>query len=366
MDSTCDQDFEDSHILIVDDEAAIREILHEAMTDTGFNCSTAENGIEALAALEQTPADVVLTDVDMPGMSGVDLTRIITAKYTTSVIVMTGHIGKFSYDQIIDIGASDFITKPATPKEIILRIKRVLRERCLFEETIAAHKELEAAHDALKESYLDTIQRLVLAAEYKDEDTGDHIVRIGRYCELIAEKLGMEEELVKNMRYASPMHDIGKIGIPDIILLKQGKLSDDEFEIIKTHTTIGAKILAKSKSEILRTAQVIAVSHHERWDGGGYPQGFAGDKIPLPGRIVTIADTFDALVSKRPYKPSYPLEYVIETMKQERGKHFEPDILDVFLNAMDDVLKIRDEIDQKEFIDPAEMILSERDRQDAQ
>jgi len=204
--------------------------------------------------------------------------------------------------------------------------------------------ELKATHKELQEAYLDTIHRLVLAAEYKDEDTGDHIKRMSQYCALIAEKLGLSAKEVQNILYAAPMHDVGKIGIPDSILMKPGKLTDEEFEIMKSHTIIGANILANSKAEVLKLAEQIAISHHEKWNGKGYPQGFSGDNIPLVGRIVGLADAFDALTSKRPYKEPFPVEVALDIIKKERGEHFDPDVVDVFLENIDEIVKIKEKV----------------------
>ncbi len=200
------------------------------------------------------------------------------------------------------------------------------------------------ANNELRDAYLDTIRRLVLAAEYKDEDTGDHTTRISRYSALMAEKLGLPQKTVQNILYASPMHDVGKIGVPDSILLKPGKLTDKEFEIIKTHTTLGADILADAKAEILQVAQLIAVSHHENWDGGGYPQGLEGENIPLVGRIVKLVDVFDALTSRRPYKDPYSVETACDIIKQESGKHFDPLLVDIFIANINEITKIKEEV----------------------
>ncbi len=204
--------------------------------------------------------------------------------------------------------------------------------------------ELKSAHKELHQSYLDTVHRLVLASEYKDEDTGDHIVRMSRYSELLAEKRGLPVNEVQGILYAAPMHDIGKIGIPDSILMKPGKLTDAEFEIMKTHTTIGAKILADSKAEILQLAQRVAVTHHEKWNGEGYPQGLSEDKIPLVGRIVSLADVFDALTSKRPYKDPFPVEVAIDIIEKEQGEHFDPEIVQIFLENIDSIVEIKSEV----------------------
>ncbi len=222
--------------------------------------------------------------------------------------------------------------------------------------------DLKSANQELQESYLDTIHRLALAAEYKDEDTGDHIVRMARYCALIAERHGLPPKEVRNILYAAPMHDVGKIGIPDNILLKPGKLTDEQFDKMKTHTNIGAKILANSKADILRIAQEIAISHHEKWNGRGYPQGISGDKIPVVGRIVGIADVFDALTSKRPYKDPYPVEVALDIIRKERGEHFDPEVTDVFLKNIDGILRIREEVGSPEDVSLADFMWSERDR----
>lgn len=212
-------------------------------------------------------------------------------------------------------------------------------------------RELELVNRELKEAYLDTIYRLSLAAEFRDEDTGNHIMRIGRSSGLIARKMGLPPDLVRNIEYASPMHDVGKIGIPDSILMKPSKLTDNEFEIMKTHTVIGAKLLGNSKAEILKIGEQIALYHHEQWNGKGYPHGLRGEDIPIVGRIVGIVDVFDALISKRPYKDPYPLEVVTDIIKQERGKHFDPFTVDILLDSIDDILQIKTEVGSMEKLD---------------
>ena len=217
--------------------------------------------------------------------------------------------------------------------------------------------DLKAAHQDLQEAYLDTIHRLVRAAEYKDEETGAHIVRMGRYSALIAQKLGFTAREVQTILYAAPMHDVGKIGIPDNILMKPGKLTEEEVRIMRTHSTIGANILAYSKAEVLKVAEQIAISHHEKWDGTGYPLGLAGEDIPLVGRIVGIADVFDALTSKRPYRGAYSIEAAIDIITKDRGRHFDPRVADVFLENIDEVLKEKEEVNSTQ-----DMILSDTTR----
>jgi len=323
-------------LLIVDDDETIRMILRRVMEKQGFVCHMASHGVEALAMLEKHPVDIVLTDVDMPEMGGLELVKQIRARHNADPIVMTGHIDEFSYEQIIQTGAVDFILKPMAPGEVVLRVQRVLRERLLV-------KGLKETHRALKDSYLDTINRLVTAAEYRDENTGSHITRMSTYSAFLAEKMNMDGAWVDRIRYGSVMHDIGKIGIPDHILMKPDKLSGTEYQVIRTHPAIGARILANAKSDVLRSGQQIAISHHEKWDGTGYPQGLSGERIPLSGRIVGIADVFDALSTRRPYKDPYPPDVIYGLMQGEREKHFDPDLTDIVLDHFDAFLAIRND-----------------------
>jgi len=362
-------------ILVVDDESAITKMISQALDQSGYACMSAGNGDEALKLMAENAFDVVITDVRMPGMSGVDLLRIIKEKYDTDVMVMTGFTEDYDYESVITAGASDFVQKPVSFRELTIRLKRVLRLRYLMIEREQINRELQAnveqlvtyssrlenAHQELRYAYLDTINRLVAATEYKDEDTGDHIVRISRYCTLIAEKLGLPAETVELIQYASPMHDIGKIGIPDHILLKPDRLTKEEFEIVKTHTTIGAAILENAKSDVLKTSHEIALTHHERYNGGGYPQGLSGNNIPISGRIVAIADTFDALTSSRPYKDPYPFDVAMDIIRSEKGKHFDPEITDLFIGNIEAIRQIREEVGRMETVSLADFIWSNRD-----
>jgi putative two-component system response regulator len=367
-----DRKLNNSHIMVVDDEEHVRKTLQEAIKRAGYECTVSGSGKEALKLLDQNnEIDVVITDIKMPGMNGIELLSRIKEQYNADVMVITGYSDEFGFEEVMEKGANDFIEKPLQIPELEIRLKRVLKERHLFQERNAAYESLEAtnrqllkygkdlnetildlkaAHKELQASYLDTIHRLVLASEYKDEDTGDHIVRMGRYSALLAEKLEIAPKEVENIHYAAPMHDVGKIGIPDNILLKPGKLTEDEFETMKTHTTIGSKILSNSKAQILQIADQIALSHHEKWNGKGYPKGISGTEIPLVGRIVSLADVFDALTSKRPYKAPFPVERAVAIIKEDRGQHFDPDVVDVFMENIDDILKIKADVGLSEEI----------------
>ncbi|MDZ7832387.1 MAG: response regulator [Desulfobacterales bacterium] len=372
----------EAQILVVDDEAPVAQLVEQTLSKAGYTCRMAENGRQALRILEQEPIDVVVSDIMMPEMDGVTLLKKVKAEYFADVMLMTGFTEDYNYETLIREGASDFITKPFSPRELLLRLKRVLKMRYLLIERDQINAELEAnvarmetvntelkhamtelqsMNQQLNQSYLDTINRLCLAAEYKDDDTGDHITRISRYCEMMAQKLGQPEEFVQLMRYASPMHDIGKIGIPDHILLKPGKLTTEEFNVIKTHTTIGANILSGSQAEVLKLANEIALNHHEKWNGKGYPNGLAGPEIPLSARIVGLADTFDALTTKRPYKNPYPTEVALDIIRSEREKHFEPVVVDAFLDAIDEIREIKAAINSPDNTAVSDFIWSERD-----
>lgn len=344
-----------AHILIVDDDPAILDLFQRAMNVAGLRCTLTQNGKAALDILSNTHVDILITDINMPEMSGIDLAKQVFNRFSADVIVITGHARGYQYDEIINIGASDFVEKPFSIQEIILRIRRVLRERSLRETA-------QNSHEELKQAYVDSIHRLVMASEFKDEDTGNHIIRIGEYASLMAKQLNQDDQYIETIEYAAPMHDVGKIGIPDIILLKPGKLTKEEFDAMKGHTRIGAKLLSNSKSRILQMAKEIALSHHEKYNGKGYPNGLSGEDIPLSGRIVAIADTFDALSSKRPYKEPYPPEMVFDIIRRERDAHFDPVVTDIFLEHFEDFLAIRQKSGDAPQVTLEDFILSERDQ----
>jgi putative two-component system response regulator len=258
--------------------------------------------------------------------------------------------------------AEDFVELYQSEREKRKQLKAANQQLMRYADDMnTSISELRAAHEELQDSFLDTIHRLALAAEYKDEEAGAHIARMSCYSALIAEKLGLSKKEVKNILCASPLHDLGKIGIPDSILLKPGRLTDEEFAIMKTHTIIGANILAYSDAEVLQVAEQIAISHHEKWNGRGYPQGLVADTIPLVGRIVGLADVFDALTSKRPYKDAYPVEAAVNIIKKELGQSFDPGIGEVFLDCVDEIVAIKEEVDETGVVRAADFTYSERD-----
>lgn len=340
-------------ILIVDDEEINLKVLSGFVESFGYDYRLSDSGHDALEMLDQ--ADLVLLDVMMPDMDGFEVVRRIRkipGYQDLPVIMATALSDQRDRLDAVSAGASDFITKPVDATELRIRLDAHLRlkryhdqvmryqdnlERLVAERTQA----LEEAQAATVAAHLETLRRLSQAAEYKDEETAQHIERMSRYCALLAEKLGMDKEEVDLVLHASPMHDIGKIGIPDSILLKPGPLTPEEWDIMKTHTVIGAGILDSPSSVYLEQGRIIALSHHEKWDGSGYPRGLAGEDIPLYGRICAVADVFDALTSRRPYKQPYSNEKALSIMREGRGTHFDPDLLDLFMDNIDSVFAIQ-------------------------
>jgi len=342
-------------VLIVDDEEIIRKILNLRLSKEGFHCLEAANGNAAIEIVKNQPIALVLLDIMMPVKSGLQTLPEIKAINPEMAVIMTTAID--STDTAITtirLGAYDYVTKPFNLDDVVIRVKRAADKVKIelenreykqnLEQMVSERTEqLRLALTKLKSSSQDTILRLSRAAEYKDEDTASHIKRMSRYASLVAEKMGLPPDEVEALLFAAPMHDIGKIGIPDRILLKTGALIPAEWEVMIQHTVIGAQITEGSDPEISRLGTVIALSHHEKWDGSGYPSGIKGENIPLPGRIAAIADVFDALTSRRPYRPTdFSSNEAFRMMADNAGRQFDPAVFAAFQACWEDILFIRE------------------------
>jgi len=350
-----------SRILIVDDDPHIRASHARLAASLGYETETAADGVEALAKLALA-VDLVLLDGQMPNMDGFEVAKRIRATAGFEflpIIMVSGLEGADEHRRALVVGINDFIQKPIDRDVLHLRSRWLLDlkrahdrlnthkaslERAVEMRTAALRDALEEMTEARRQIYkahLDTIRRLTIAAEFKDEVTARHIERIGLYSSVLGEALDMSPGHVETVLHAAPLHDVGKLGIPDHVLLKPGKLDDREWTVMRTHTTLGSEILAGSDSSVIQMGQTIARSHHERWDGSGYPQGLAGTDIPLEARICAVVDFFDALTMDRPYRRALDTDVVLGMMREEAGAHFDPDVLDVFFDHLPKITEIR-------------------------
>jgi len=334
--------FTKARILIIDDEATNVEVLRRVLERSGFTrVQTTTDPREARTLYLDFRPDLILLDLHMPHVDGLavmdELNEIAEATYLP-ILILTGDVSPEARRDALSRGAKDFVHKPFSTDEVLLRIGTLLETRFLYLQIQSQNQMLEAKvrerTRELEGAQFEIIERLAKAAEFRDDNTGQHTERVGQMAALMAKQIGLPESQVSLIRRAAPLHDVGKIGIPDSILLKPGKLSSDEFALVKTHTSIGARILSGSRFPILRLAEEIAFSHHERWDGDGYAR-IAGDSIPLPGRIVAIADVFDALTQRRPYKDAWPVDEAIAEIEQQRGRQFEPKLVEAFLRIIE-------------------------------
>ncbi len=346
-------------ILVVDDQLQNIELLEAYLVPQGYEIVKAVNGEEALGKLSDNQIDLILLDVKMPGMDGFEVTRRVRQddkKRLLPIILVTALRETEDRVKGIEAGCDDFLSKPVDKMELLARVRSMLKVKAyndlmsnyqkeLESEVTGRTEELKHAFEKIKAASLETIYRLSMAAEYKDKETGAHIKRMSLYSAAVTRRMGLTESTIETILYAAPMHDLGKIGIPDLILMKPAKLDPVEWEIMKQHTVIGAKILQGSDAEFIRLGETIALSHHEKWDGSGYPNSLKGIEIPITGRITAIADVFDALTSKRPYKEPFSVEKSLAIIREGRGSHFDPDVADAFFAIQDEILTIKKQYD---------------------
>ncbi len=349
-------------ILVVDDEAPLRRALRRTLERAGYRVVEAGDVTQARRVLAEEPIALVFCDVNMPGESGLELVRsAVAGDAEIAVIMLTGVDDPAVAAEALAIGAHGYLVKPIAPNEALINVVSGLRRRALELERKEYVRELEAKiltrttalRDALerleqteasaRHAERETVDRLVTALSLRSEETGSHIRRMGYYSQLLARRSRVNSWSEEQIRLAAMLHDVGKIGIPDAILLKAGPLTEEEFTIIKRHPALGSSLLAAGESAALRLGSEIALTHHERWDGRGYPRGLAGDSIPIFGRIAAVADAFDAMTSDRVYRPSMPIGEALSELQTERGRQFDPRLVDVFVSSTDELAAIRDD-----------------------
>lgn len=351
-------DMKHNCIFLIDDELVNLKLLQRTLSTEGYNnLVSIQDPREFLQQYQQNKPALILLDINMPHIDGFGILEQINALNDNTappVIVLTAQFGQEFLIKALQNGARDYITKPFERIELLMRVKNHL----------AAHLDHVAAHNQkahleqlvnqrtieLRQTRLQVVQRLGMAAEYRDEETGNHILRMSHSARMLAEAVGWDEYRCDLILHASPMHDIGKIGIPDNILLKPGKFEPDEWEIMKTHAAIGAKLLGGDDSDLMKMAQEIALCHHEKWDGNGYPDSLAGNAIPESARIAAICDVFDALTSVRPYKKAWSVEDAVKLLEENKDKHFEGRLVTAFLQNLDKVLAIRHQFSDEDCV----------------
>jgi len=343
----------DARVLLVDDQELNLRVLRQVLEKAGLTNVTLTQDPYAVAPLValHTP-DLIVIDLHMPGLDGFSVMEGLRPQLDAAgylpILVLTADVTDDARRRALESGARDFLTKPIDSIEVILRTRNLLETRMLYLELELRNVDLEQRvrerTAAVEAAQLETLDRLARTAEYRDDQTGRHVVRVGRVAALLGRILGLDEDTVRLLRLAAPLHDLGKIGIPDRILLAPRKLEPVEFEEMKTHTTIGSRILAGSSSSLLQLAERIAMTHHERWDGRGYHGLVAGD-IPFASRIVGLCDVFDALTHERPYKSAWPVDMAVDEINGGRGTHFDPAVVDAFA-----------ELNPEDLVNPAESV----------
>lgn len=329
-------------VLVVDDTVENIQILTGILKDE-FGVKAATNGEMALKIAEKTRPDLVLLDIMMPGLDGYEVCERLKANPLTKnipVIFVTAKDQELDEVRGLEVGAVDYINKPVNPGITKARIRTHL---ALSDQKKALQVEVALKTKEINETRLQIIKKLGQAAEYRDNDTGLHIERMSRYCYHMAKEYGFEEHEAELLLHASPMHDVGKIGVPDAVLRKPGKLDEEEWKHVLEHPRIGAEIIGDSDTELLITAKIVALQHHEKWNGKGYPLGLKEEQIHVLARVAAVADVFDALTTKRPYKEPWTVERAVALIESEKNEHFEPRAVEAFLRALPQILEVKEE-----------------------
>lgn len=320
-------------LLLVDDDPAVLAFLRRCLVAEGYDCDTAQNAEQAWARLDVTRHCLILSDVNMPGRSGIELLEQVRATYgdTVATVVITGMDDKEVGIRAVELGAYSYLAKPFSTNEVAIHVASALERRRLVRDSLQFQERLGREVLAAQE---EIGWRLLAAVRWRDEETGEHISRVGRGTRALGRRLGWDRERLEWAELAAALHDIGKIAIPDAVLRKPGPLTAAEFRQVRRHTVVGSGMLAGSSNPLLEMAREIARSHHERWDGRGYPDGLRRQEIPEAARVVSVLDVFDALTSDRPYRRALREHEALEIMQHERRRHFDPEIFDAFVEAL--------------------------------
>lgn len=338
-----------ANILIVDDQIVNIKLLERILRQAGYsNIFSTIDPRQAINMFNEHDIDLLLLDIRMPHMDGFEVMDKLKEEVPEEhydylpVLVLTAELTSETRSKALSAGAKDFLTKPFDQLEALQRIQNILEVRLLHKQVLRQNLELESRvkerTQELEDSRFEIIRRLGLAAEYKDNETGNHVLRMSMFSQMLAIAAGLSDDVAEMILHASPMHDIGKIGIPDKVLLKPGKLDSDEWRIMKSHVDIGVELLSGSDVPLMVMAKNIAATHHEKWDGSGYPEGLAGEGIPIEGRICALCDVFDALTSVRPYKKAWSTDEAMTHIRQQSGIHFDPKLVALFDSILGDVL----------------------------
>ncbi|MEA3544178.1 MAG: response regulator [Thermodesulfobacteriota bacterium] len=346
----------EAKILIVDDNPLNVALLEAVLEEEDYNnIFSTTDPFQVLPLYREHQFDLILLDIRMPGMSGIEVLKqlsIVTKDEFLPVIVLTAQTDQNTRQQALEAGAKDFITKPFEDWEVLLRIENTLQTRLYYTRQVIRadllESEVRKRTKKILETQFEIVHRLGVAGEMRDNETGAHVSRMSHICSLLSRKRGLGTDFSNLLLYASTMHDVGKIGIPDSILLKPGKLTPEEWQVMKQHPEIGARIIGDHDSDIMALARETTLYHHEKWDGGGYPFGISGDGIPVAARIAAISDVFDALTSSRPYKQAWSVERSMTLIKEESGRHFEPLMVELFVENLPEIVAIKNRyVDQE-------------------
>ncbi|MBE0507509.1 MAG: response regulator [Marinospirillum sp.] len=349
-----------SRILLVDDEPANLKLLRKMLSGQGYNnLVEIKDPREVISAYQQQRPDLILLDINMPHLDGyavMDQLKALQDVLMPPILILTAQHQREYMLRALDGGARDFLSKPFDRNELLMRVRNLLEvhlaHRMMHEQNALLEQKVAERTRELDSTRLQVIRRLGRAAEFRDNETGLHVVRMSKYAAILARSLGWSNSECELLLNASPMHDLGKIGIPDYILLKPGKLAPDEYQIMQDHARIGATLLDGDESELLSLAREIAETHHEKWDGSGYPKGLVGEAIPLSGRITALADVFDALTSSRPYKKAWAIEDALNFIKEQSGRHFDPELVKHFERCLPEILAVREAHLEEKGADP--------------